>query len=53
MKIIQLVFLTVALAGFAGAVSPTQVPEIDPSVGVSAIAVLAGGLLVLRTRRKQ
>ncbi len=29
------------------------VPEIDASTGASAIAILAGGILVLRSRRKK
>jgi hypothetical protein len=28
------------------------VPEIDASTGASALAILAGGILVLRSRRK-
>lgn len=31
----------------------TAVPEIDPASGAAAIAMLAGGLLVLRGRRKR
>ncbi|HSR05639.1 MAG TPA: hypothetical protein VLM42_00695 [Bryobacteraceae bacterium] len=31
----------------------TAVPEIDASTGASAIAILAGGILVLRARRKK
>lgn len=30
----------------------TPVPEIDPSSGASALALLAGALLVIRARRK-
>ena len=29
------------------------VPEIDASTGASAIAIVAGGILVLRSRRKK
>ncbi len=29
------------------------VPEIDASTGASALAILAGGILVLRARRKK
>ncbi len=53
MKIIQLVFLTLVLAGFASAVTPPLVPEVDPGTGGTAIALLCGGLLVFRARRKQ
>ncbi len=31
---------------------PQAVPEINPTSASSAIALLAGGLLLLRTRRK-
>ena len=34
----------------AGAIA---VPEIDASTGASAVAILAGGILVLRARRKK
>jgi len=34
----------------AGAIA---VPEIDASTGASALAILAGGILVLRARRKK
>jgi hypothetical protein len=29
------------------------VPEIDASTGASALAILAGGILILRSRRKK
>jgi hypothetical protein len=29
------------------------VPEIDPGSGVTALALLSGGLLILRSRRKK
>ena len=34
------------------AVAWASVPEIDPSSGVSALALLAGAVLVIRARRK-
>ena len=48
------------LAGFAlliigvAAVSPapTGVPEIDPSAGVNALALISGVLLILRSRKR-
>jgi hypothetical protein len=55
-KITQIVLLTVALAGFAAAndrpLAPT-VPEIDASTAVTAVGLLAGGLLVVRAWRKK
>ena len=49
-KVSVLVLLLSVSAAFAGQVRPA--PEIDPSVGISALAVLSGGLLLLRSRRK-
>ena len=44
--------ILLAVEGFAVA-GLTVVPEIDPTTGIGALALLAGGLLVLRARRKQ
>ena len=49
-KVSVLVLLLTASAVFAG--NSTAVPEIDPSVGIGALALLSGGLLLLRSRRK-
>jgi hypothetical protein len=49
-KLSALILLLTASAAFAGSVTP--VPEIDPGVGVSALALLSGGLVLLRSRRK-
>ncbi len=49
-KVSVLVLLLTASSAFAGTVTP--VPEIDPSIGVGALALLSGGLLLLRSRRK-
>ncbi len=46
-----LLVVGVAVVSPAAAVAPT--PEIDPASGVAAIALLAGGLLVIRHRCKQ
>lgn len=43
--------LLIGIAGIAGAV-PTGAPEIDPASGMSALALLSGALLVIRSRRK-
>jgi MYXO-CTERM domain-containing protein len=46
--------LGMLLAGSAVYVfAQTQSPEIDPSSGITALALLSGGLLVLRGRRKK
>jgi len=33
--------------------SAANVPEIDPAAGANALALIAGGLLILRSRRKK
>jgi LPXTG-motif cell wall-anchored protein len=48
-KVSIVVLLLTASTAFAGSVT---VPEIDPGVGISALALLSGGLLLLRSRRK-
>jgi len=45
-----LLLLAMGIAGYASA---AVVPEIDPASSVSALALLSGGLLVLRSRRKK
>ena len=49
-KVSVLILMLTASAAFAG--STANVPEIDPGVGISALALLSGGLLLLRSRRK-
>jgi MYXO-CTERM domain-containing protein len=45
--------LLTSVAGFAfGGISSTA-PEIDASSGAAALGLLAGGLLILRSRRKK
>jgi hypothetical protein len=56
----EMMRLTWKAAGFAflalgvAVVSPAppSVPEIDPSSGVNALALLAGAFLIIRTRKK-
>jgi len=40
------------LIGISGAAMASTVPEIDGGSALSALALLSGGLLVLRARRK-
>ena len=47
-----LALLLIAVAGIAAA-SPVGTPEIDPASGISALALLSGALLVIRSRRKK
>ena len=49
-KIVGMMLLVIGVAGVAGAVP--AVPEIDPGSGASALALLAGAVLVVRGRRK-
>ncbi|MDP8989156.1 MAG: hypothetical protein M3N41_03635 [Acidobacteriota bacterium] len=55
-KVVQLLLLTVALAGFVLAndrPETPKVPEIDASSAVGAAGLLAGAVLLLKTRRKK
>ncbi|MBZ5606397.1 MAG: hypothetical protein LAO79_29250 [Acidobacteriia bacterium] len=45
-----LLVLGAAMTCLAG---PSVAPEIDPSAGAGAIALVAGGLMVIRSRRKK
>ncbi len=49
-KLVALALLTV---GFSVAAMATSVPEIDPASGANALALIAGGLMILRSRRKR
>jgi hypothetical protein len=48
---IGMAILLASVAGFAFA--GTSAPEIDGSTGAAAIGLLAGGLVVLRSRKKK
>jgi hypothetical protein len=48
----KLVGFVLLLAGSAAVASAAAVPEIDPSAAVGAVVLLAGGLAVIRGRRK-
>jgi hypothetical protein len=49
-KVIALVFLMVGMSVVAMAQAG---PEIDPASGANALAFIAGGLVILRSRRKK
>jgi hypothetical protein len=52
--VLKIALLTLVVAGIAGASDPTPVaPEIGAGSAVSAIGLLAGGLFVMRARRKK
>jgi predicted O-methyltransferase YrrM len=48
----KLLGLILLLVGTSGAAMAIGAPEIGPASGVSAIALLAGAVLVIRGRRK-
>jgi len=52
MKILATSVVLLATAGMAFAGIYPVVPEIDPASGVAALALLCGGLAVIRARRK-
>jgi hypothetical protein len=54
MKLLQVVLLSVAVAGMAFAGDGPPVPEagLDAPTVVGSIGLLAGGLLIWRARRK-
>jgi hypothetical protein len=41
------------MLGTSTVLMATAVPEIDPSTGTAAVALLAGAMLVIRGRRKK
>ena len=51
LKLIALVLFLIGSS--AVAMARPAVPEIDPAAGSSALALIAGGLLILRSRRKK
>jgi|KBSMisStaDraftv2_1062788.scaffolds.fasta_scaffold06843_6 hypothetical protein len=51
-KVLGMALMIVGASSALLAGVPT-VPEIDASTGASALAILAGGILVLRARRKK
>ena len=53
MKLFTTVILLAGTATFAFAGGLTEVPEIDANSAAAAVALVSGGLLVLRARRKK
>ena len=51
-KIAGMALLTMG-ASFYCLAGPVSAPEIDPAAGGAALALLAGGLLIIRGRRKK
>ncbi len=53
MKLLGLLMIALAIASPMMAALVAQVPEIGAGSAAAAIALLSGGLLVLRARRKK
>ena len=53
MKILGMMLLVVGMSGAAMAGYITTVPEIDAGSGVSALTLLSGALLVMKSRRRK
>ena len=51
MKVAGMALLTIGIASVCSAVAAAA-PEIDPASGVNALAMLTGGLLIIRGRRR-
>lgn len=47
---LAMVLMSASVSAFA---TPLPAPEIDASTGASALALLSGGLMVLRSRRNK
>jgi hypothetical protein len=52
-KLFALMLLVVGSSAVAMATPPLAIPEVDPASGASALALIAGGLLILRSCRKK
>jgi hypothetical protein len=52
-KTLGLLLILLGLAGTLTANPPPEAPEIDPTSSVSALLLLSGALLVLRSARKR
>jgi hypothetical protein len=53
MRILTQAVLLASLSATALFAAAVQAPEIDASAGAAALALLGGGLLVIRSRRKR
>ncbi len=52
-KLAGMLLLLVGVAGIAMAIDLPSAPEIDASSGTSALALLSGALLMVRSRRSR
>jgi len=49
----RLMAVALLTLGFSFALPAPQAPEIDPASGANALALVAGGLVILRSRVKK
>ncbi len=49
----KMIGLLLLFVGLSGAAMASAVPEIDPTSGVSALALLSGALLLMRSNCKK
>ena len=49
----KLIAVVLFIAGSSAVAMAAPIPEIDPASGASALALIAGGLLILRSSRKK
>jgi len=49
----KLIAIALFVVGFSAVAMAAPAPEIDPASGANALALIAGGLLILRSRRKK
>jgi hypothetical protein len=52
-KFFGMALLLVGVSQFVNAGEGLTVPELDPATGVSALVLLSGALLIIRTRRRK
>ena len=52
-KVLGLMLAIAGISGVAMAVATAPVPEISPTSAVSALTLLGGSVLVLRSRRRK
>ncbi|HXM45537.1 MAG TPA: hypothetical protein VN924_30150 [Bryobacteraceae bacterium] len=49
----KLIAVVLLIVGSSAAVMAVPAPEIDPASGANALALIAGGLVILRSCRKK
>jgi hypothetical protein len=52
-KLVGMALLLASASQFLNAGVTVAAPELDPATGVSAVVLLSGALLIIRTRRRK